>query len=192
MSWPPLWRLSASFLYRSWRVDVSAWWTGRGVPRKLRSGRHLASICCYHAQTSLSVIKAQKIFPVFRGIKNPIPRGTGYRVVTGGRLGGIYPATTKPVPEARVVGQVWAIRLGNTTRIDHRRIADVCSYCSWSWHPKKVLAMRNSKNRRVRRRTPQYLKTVHVSSYTRTRFGARESVCEHYRSPPWTQLAFEF
>jgi len=52
--------------------------------------------------------------------------------------------------------------------------------------------MRDTKNRRARRRTPQYLRTVHVSAYSRTRYGHRESVCEHFRSPPWTQLMFEF
>lgn len=52
--------------------------------------------------------------------------------------------------------------------------------------------MRDMKRRRVRRRTPQYLRTVHVSAYNRTRYGQRESVCEHYRSPPWTQLMFDF
>lgn len=52
--------------------------------------------------------------------------------------------------------------------------------------------MRETKNRRVRRRTPQHLRTVHVSAYSRNRHGQQESVCEHYRTPPWTQLMFEF
>lgn len=48
------------------------------------------------------------------GTKNPVPRGTGYGVVVGGRLGGTSPATTKPMPKARVVREVWAIRYSIT------------------------------------------------------------------------------
>jgi hypothetical protein len=45
---------------------------------------------------------------------------------------------------------------------------------------------------RSRRRTPYWLKIVHVSPYARFRFGRWENVSEHYRSLPGTQLAFDF
>lgn len=47
--------------------------------------------------------------------------------------------------------------------------------------------------RRIRRsRHPmQQIRSVHVSSYTRFRFGRWEDVCEHWRSHPG-QLAFDF
>lgn len=52
--------------------------------------------------------------------------------------------------------------------------------------------MATSLRRRSRRPTPHWLKTVHVSPYVRFRFGQWERVCEHYRSPPGSQLAFTF
>lgn len=48
------------------------------------------------------------------------------------------------------------------------------------------------RRRRPRRHLHSRIKTVHVNPYTRFRFGRWESVCEHWRSPPGTQLAFEF
>lgn len=36
------------------------------------------------------------------------------------------------------------------------------------------------------------LRSVHVNPYARFRFGRWEDVCEQWRSPPGTQLAFEF
>lgn len=43
------------------------------------------------------------------GTKNPVPRGTGYGVVVGCRLAGSNLTTTKPMPKAEVVREVWAI-----------------------------------------------------------------------------------
>lgn len=45
--------------------------------------------------------------------------------------------------------------------------------------------------RRLRPRHPD-LRSVHVNSYPRYRYGRWESVCEHWRSPPGMQLVFEF
>lgn len=52
--------------------------------------------------------------------------------------------------------------------------------------------MPNHRPRRPRRRSPQHLRTVYVCQYTRYRFGHWEQVRFHYRSPPGTQLAFDF
>lgn len=48
------------------------------------------------------------------------------------------------------------------------------------------------RSRRVRRQSVRWLRSVHVNTYPRFRYGRWESVCEHWRSPPGTQLAFEF
>lgn len=48
------------------------------------------------------------------------------------------------------------------------------------------------RTRRTRRLGSQRLRSVHVNPYARFRFGRWEDVCEHWRSPPGTQLAFEF
>ncbi len=52
--------------------------------------------------------------------------------------------------------------------------------------------MASSLSRRPRRPTPGWRKTVHVNPYDRFRYGHWERVCEHYRSPPGSQLAFNF
>ncbi|HBP5334811.1 TPA: hypothetical protein L5695_002766 [Pseudomonas aeruginosa] len=46
--------------------------------------------------------------------------------------------------------------------------------------------------RRQRRSTPMWLRTVHVNQYARWRYERWESVRQHWRSPPGTQLTFDF
>ncbi|HBP5138915.1 TPA: hypothetical protein L5668_005755 [Pseudomonas aeruginosa] len=54
------------------------------------------------------------------------------------------------------------------------------------------MAQRGMRRHRRQRYNPQAVRPVHVNPYTRQRRGRTEHVCEHWRSLPGTQLAFDF